>query len=75
MVQLTISQETSINTLYIYHLSHITTLYLIALLHYSHPHSTSLAADPHGLCNVTLVPPWWFCARGLQFPYLFGQEP
>ena len=36
---------------YIHHLSHITTLYLIVLFHYSHSHSPSLAADPHGPCN------------------------
>ena len=40
-----------INTLYIHYVSHITTLYLIALLHYSHSHPTNLTADPHGPCN------------------------
>ena len=30
-----------------HYLSHITTLYLIALLHYSHSHPASLTADPH----------------------------
>ena len=47
----TIKQYHNINTPYIHYLSHITTLYLIALLHYSHSHPTSLTADPHGPRN------------------------
>ena len=71
IVNITIIQPNNItilNTLYIHYLSHITTLYLIALLHYSHSYPTSLTADPHYPCNpgaTTVVLCKRFCAISL----------